>query len=258
MVPSTPLVFLLVLAAALSLSAGRTLQASDGVIWENSDVCFNPSDAFVDDDFSSELAYPLESVIDCLKSLKVKRDFAMESIQAYSDIFDLGYGYYNFDKNVLDFLPLQNPLNWEIFNGSSGGQVNYKRAFSDLKQMAQRNNGTSGLLSYQIADIILRARDAHSAPTGVLFDTIYLVQENNGPNTWLSLQKNGSKVNVIGNVMDNSTGDAVGTKIVSSINNINPLDFLKSLTMKTGIRKPCQFKSPANERVSEFDAHLAR
>jgi hypothetical protein len=44
--------------------------------------------------------------------------------------------------------------------------------------------------------------------------------------------------------MDNTTGEVVGTKTVSSINDSNPLDFLKSLTMKTGIGYPCQFRSP--------------
>jgi len=226
MIRSTPLVFLSVLAAAFSLSAGRTLQASDRAIWENPNACFDSTGSLPIPNNDQSLALPLSAVIDCLTNLNVKRDFAMGSIQAYSDLFNLGYGYYDFDNSVLDSLPLQNPLNWEIFNGTSAGEVNYKRSFSYLKQMAKKNNGTSGLLSFQIADIILRARDLHTSPTGAIFDTIFLVQENDGPNAWLSLQMNGSEVSVVGNVMDNnSTGDVIATKTVSSINDINHWTF---------------------------------
>jgi len=145
-----PVVSLSVLAAALSLSAGRTLQTSDRAVWDNPNACFNRT-GMLPIGTSKDLALPLRAVIDCLSSLKVERDFAMGSIQAYSDIFGLGYGYYDFNNDALDSLPLQNPLNWEIFNGTSGGQVNYKRQFSYLKQRAKKRNGASGLLSFQIA-----------------------------------------------------------------------------------------------------------
>ncbi|KAI8111975.1 hypothetical protein M9435_004470 [Picochlorum sp. BPE23] len=220
-------------------SAGRSLSK----VWTDPGLCFNLSEATTTAEDNAVL--PINNVLDCLRKIRLNQDFAVTAVEAYRDAFAAGYGYYYYNSDVLESAPLKNPYSWEIFNGSSGGQVNYEKVFNELIEEI-RKDGADGTLSYRITDIITQARDAHSGPVDWPLGTLNLIQTSSDAPVWLNLRlkEGSSEVEVVGNVIGlNGTGVAE-TKVVTTINGEDALLFLKDLTTNTAIGLSSQFRSP--------------
>jgi len=187
----------------------------------------------------------IDKVLECLQRIDLNKDIAVNAVQAYKDAFAAGYGYYFYNDAPLLSDPLSNPYGWEIFNGTSGGQVNYAKEFDELIADIKKN-GSDGTLSYKISDIITQARDFHSDQVSWDLSTLGLVHVSPDPVIWLNLRvKEGSSdVEVVGNVVGPDGTGVAETKVVSMINGQDALEFLKGLTSDTAIGYPSQFRSP--------------
>ena len=193
---------------------------------------------------------PLEDASRCLEEISLSKDFGLSTLQSYRDIFELGYAYYYYGNDVLKSSPIVNPYGWTIHNGSSGGQVNYEEEFNRLIDELEKNGNATGMLAYEINDVILRARDAHSSTVEVP-GVIALVDQNfdvegDGWSGRLSLAMDDA-----GNVRVVNIGSSNSTKTVSSINGEDPLLFLREITSNTGLGRATQFKS-AGVRLNVF------
>jgi hypothetical protein len=219
--------------------AGRLLTG----VYKDPSSCFGVPPGGPQDD--QGLLIPLNTVIQCLQKIRLPEEFAVRSVEAYRDAFAAGYGYYYYNNDPLDSDPLANPLGWEIYNGTSGGQVNYEKAFNDLISDIKKN-GADGMLAFKISDIITRARDAHSDQVSWEMGTLSLVRGDDGPTVWLNLDKpeGSSEVRVIANVVGTNGTGVAETKVVSTINGQDPLKFLIDLTSNPALGVASQFRSP--------------
>lgn len=208
-----------------------------------------------------QVLVPVEAIVECLREkVSIRESFAVDSIDAYNDVLKGGYGYYYFNDDVLKSTAISNPYGWEIYNGSLGGQVNYDEEFQKLKQEVMRNGSATGMLAYQISDILLRARDAHTNPVTWDFGSQYIVDENkarggDSPSRWLSMHMSeDGEVQVITRVSE-STSQEYGVpevKVVASINgNTDPVGFLRNLTDNPSLGTSSQFKS-SGVRLNAF------
>ena len=188
---------------------------------------------------------PIRRVLKCLRKIELDKDVSMNAVRAYRDAFAAGYGYYYYNNDPLDSDPLKNPFGWEIYNGSSGGQVNYKKEFNKLIYKIKRK-GSDGTLAYTISDIIIQARDAHSSHVSWEMGNLILVQVSSDQPVWLNLRKNkaSSEVQVVGNVVGSDGKGVAETKVVRKINGRDPLKFLKDLSSNTAMGASSQFRSP--------------
>ena len=220
-------------------AAGRSLSE----VWDDPNLCFNMAEAT-----NSEEGYllPIKNVLNCLRKVRLDQDFAVTAVEAYRDVFAAGYGYYFYNSDVLDSDPLKNPYSWEIFNGSSGGQVNYEKEFNALIDEIKKDGGADGTLSYRITDIIIQARDAHSDPVEWPLGNLNLIQSSSDAPVWLNLRlkEGSSEVEVVGNVIGPTGSGVAETKVVTTINGEDALSFLRDLTTNPALGISSQFRSP--------------
>ena len=133
----------------------------------------------------------------------------------------------------------------QIYSGYSGGQVNYSKEFENMTLRVQRDGKANGMLAYQVNDVLMRARDAHT--NGVVWDLdiLALVSDtfaDTGESRWLSLQMDDDSNDV--QVISRVGQEGKDTKVVTSINGKDPLMFLRDLTSNPSIGASAQFKSP--------------
>ena len=186
---------------------------------------------------------PLQDASTCFTSISLPSEFGESTLKSYDDIFSTGYGYYYYNNDVLKSSPISNPFDWNIYNGSSGGQVDYHKEFTRLS-----NEDITGMLPYQINDVLLQGRDAHTSTLqypGIisLYDEHFEEKGQWPGRLTMDMTSNGT-LQVI-NVNETSN------KTVVSINGEDPVQFLRDITSNTGLGSMTQFKS-AGVRLNIF------
>ncbi len=199
---------------------GRLLQE----VYDEPGLCFKRKVQYGE---SGDVFLLIDDVIACLKKITIDTSIAKQAVAGYNDLFSAGYGYYNYNNDVLDSSPIQNPYNWTIFNGTSAGQVNFAEEFKALRAKIDQN-GADGMLLYQIQDILSKAKDAHTSGIGNELNTMMLVSTGTGSDRWLSLVKeeDSGDVHVVGYDANDSNSPAYR---LLYINGEDPLSFLKEL-----------------------------
>ena len=192
---------------------------------------------------------PIELAASCLESVKVDGKAASSEVRAVDSIFSMGYAYYTYNNDVLASEPISAPpggANWAIHTGPGGGQVNYQEAFGSLEDRIRQQEHGDLMLAYEIQDILLRARDAHTAPHPVPLALVIYAPGEGGVRLSLRQRDDGS-----GDIDVITVSQSEGTKVVSSINGEDPIAFLKELTANTGLGPSTKFKSEG-VRLNEF------
>lgn len=189
---------------------------------------------------------PVGDVVDCLTKVKIDKAFALDAVDSFNDILKDGYGYYYYNNDILKSSPIANPFGWEIFNGTSGGQVDYDKEFQALREEIEAKGHADGMLAYKINDILLRAKDGHTSGIRLDMGTLSLFDESpDAVPSWLSLQINKKgALQVVNNVLMNGSVYDVKTNVVRSINGEDPLSYLDKLVSNPAIGSQSQFKSP--------------
>ena len=229
-----PLLLLLVAPIVLSSMVQGSINANPG-------PCFNTNVNYVVD--SETIALPVKEVVRCLRTLEMNSTLAIQAVNGYKELFKVGYGYYNFNNDVLNSKPFANPYNWGVYNGTSGGQVNYEKAFDALATQIKKDGKADGLLPYEIQDIITSARDAHTSGINNDLDTLLLLSSSS--KRWLALDTDASgNVFVVGfpliDVDEDSVGDARKNGVkVTSINGRDALEFLSEFVENPAIGGGC-------------------
>ncbi|WPT15293.1 hypothetical protein PSENEW3_00003234 [Picochlorum sp. SENEW3] len=189
---------------------------------------------------------PVGDVVDCLTKVRIDMDFALDAVDSYNNILQAGYGYYYYSNDVLESSPIENPFGWEIFNGTSGGQVDYDKEFQALREDIEAKGHADGMLAYKINDILLRAKDGHTSGIELELDILSLLDEDPGAvRSWLSLQMDErAMARVVNNIHVNSSIFDAEIRVVKSINGENPLSYLDELVSNPAIGSQSQYKSP--------------
>jgi hypothetical protein len=182
---------------------------------------------------------PIEVAADCFESVGFGLQVALQEVDSVADIFEVGYAYHSYNRDVLASDPITAPPNgadWGIHTGPGGGQVDYSEAFQGLKDVITENGQGSLMLAYEIQDIQLRARDAHTSPNETPAPLVMYAPDGNTPGRLSLRQDQDGIIRVI-------VIDASGSRVVKSINGEDPIAFLKELTSNTGLGQTAQFKS---------------
>jgi hypothetical protein len=234
---------LLVTTASLVTSPcyGRLLQE----VYDEPGLCFKRNFEFI---ANGGVFLLVEDVIACLEKVTIETSIAKEAVSGYNALFSTGYGYYNYNNDILDSSPIKNPYNWTIFNGTDGGRVNFAKEFEALRAKIDQN-GANGMLLYQIQNILTKAKDAHTSGIGNNFDELILVSKGNSSDRWLSLLKDEDTgdVHVVGYDAKEENSPAYRLR---SINEEEPLGFLKDLTANPAMGSASSFKSPGTRMTS--------
>ncbi|KAI8106883.1 hypothetical protein M9434_001537 [Picochlorum sp. BPE23] len=106
-------------------------------------------------------AITVPSATACLERITLDTSVTVDTVKSIWNLFDANYAFYNYAKNPLDSSPLNNPLRWTIYNGTSGGQVFFSRRFEDLIERVE-SNGANLFTILEMCDIIAKARDSHT------------------------------------------------------------------------------------------------
>lgn len=196
------------------------------------DACFGPRTASGGVTLSAAKA--------CYSGISLHTD---ATIQAIDSLFGLLRGYYTFydlAKDAPNSQPLRNPLGWAIYNGTSGGQVDYDALHKDLVRRVERE-GANLLTAFDVSDAILMSRDAHTGVpstflnNGVLADaTVSVIDENETgdqdiPDRYLTLHEQDGMVSV---VFKSTSGRVL--KTVTEIDDRDALEYLEWLAAYPG------------------------
>lgn len=215
-------------------------------VYQDPGLCFERDFQYVDT--RNNVYISIDDVIACLKKIKIESSLATEAVSGFNSIFSSGYGYYYYNNDVLESSPIYNPYNWTIFNGTSGGQVNYDQEFKALVKKINRE-GADGMLLYHIQDILSRSKDAHTSGIGNNVDAMSMVSRNKGSDRWLSMEQgDNGEVYVVG--YDAKDDEPTGIRLVS-INGEEPIGFLVKLLSNPAMGHVSKFKSPGT-RMTNF------
>lgn len=187
---------------------------------------------------------PVKDVVSCLQTLEMSSTNAIGAVKGYRDLFKAGYAYYNYNNNPLNSTPFANPYHWGVYNGTSGGQVDFELEFGALINQIQKDGKSDGLLPYEIEDIINRSRDFHTSTIGNPINVLLFKHGNNPSGTasrWLSLDTDESgRVFVAGFPTFQDSNSALmaerknGVR-VKAINSADPLKFLDDFVQNPAI-----------------------
>lgn len=103
----------------------------------------------------------LPSATACLEQVTLDTAMTVQMVKSIWGLFDANYAFFDYATNAPDSSPLNNPLDWAIYNGSSGGQVNFRNQFGELIERVERD-GANLFTTLEMCDIIARARDSHT------------------------------------------------------------------------------------------------
>ena len=202
-------------------------------------ACFSESEAvYLTDSWS---LVPIVPAADCFEQVGIHKQVALREVASVDAILDIGYAYYNYNRDVLASGPIAPPptgTGWEIFyhTGPSGGEVDYREAFGSLQGAIEEKGQGDLMLAYEIQDIQLRARDKHTKANMTPAPLAMFVSQGGTPGRLSLRADQGGSIQVI-------CIGASGTKVVRSINGEDPISFLKWLTANTGLGGSSQFKS---------------
>lgn len=88
---------LLVITVSLMTSpcSGRFLQE----VYDEPGLCFKRNFQY---NFNGVAFLPIKDVIACLEKITIDTSIAKEAVSGYNALFSTGYGYYNYNNDILD------------------------------------------------------------------------------------------------------------------------------------------------------------
>ena len=231
----------------------------------DSNACFN--DGYLQNvDAEGNLLFrivKLPSATACLEQVTLDTAMTVQMVTSINGLFDANYGFYDYARDAPDSSPLNNPLDWAIYNGSRGGQVDFSKQFEELIERVERD-GANLFTTLEMCDIIAKARDSHTGNpltfvnnavllgTGlVLLDMgeIDKLKQNSSaplPKRYLSLAEANGDVSVI------QVYPASGTKeVIKRIDGTDAMDFMEDLVSNTAFRAISSYKA-SGSRMQEF------
>lgn len=109
---------------------------------------------------ANESLVSLSAAKECYSKVKLDVNNTMQGILSIMQTLRHSYAFYNYAVDAPDSSPLNNPYNWPIYNGTSGGQTNLTQKQEELINEIIEN-GASLLTVMRLQTAVSSPRDAH-------------------------------------------------------------------------------------------------
>ncbi|WPT13207.1 hypothetical protein PSENEW3_00001051 [Picochlorum sp. SENEW3] len=205
----------------------------------------------------------LPSAIACLERVTLDTAMTVQMVTSMKDLFNANYAFYDYARDAPDSSPLNNPLDWAIYNGSSGGQVDFSSEFGKLIERVERD-GANLFTTLEMCDIIAKARDSHTGNpltfvnNGVLdsiglelldmgeFDKLKQNSSISLPKRYLNLEEVDGSVSLI--LLYPASGKK---EEIKSIDGVAAVDFMDTLVSNTALQLVSSYKA-RGARMQQF------
>eukprot|EP00889_Picochlorum_renovo_P000931 jgi/Picre1/27961/NNA_000922.t1 len=162
----------------------------------------------------------------------------VQMLTSINGLFDANYAFYDYARDAPDSSPLNNPLDWAIYNGSSGGQVDFSSEFGKLIERVERDGANLFTTLEMCIGVVLLDTDE-----------IDKLKQNNSdplPRRYLSLEEVNGDVSMI------QVYPALGTKeVIKRIDGVDAMGFMEDLVSNTALTTVGSFKA-SGSRMQSF------
>jgi hypothetical protein len=132
------------------------LASSMACVAQGDTPCFDPSRRIGD-------GISVSAAKECYGKVALDSEVTIQGITSLLDTMEHFYAFYNYAVDAPNSSPLNNPENWFIFNGTSGGQANLSQKRQELINQVERDGATL-LTVMDLASTVAAPRDAHISP----------------------------------------------------------------------------------------------
>ena len=200
----------------------------------------------------------LSAAKECYGQVALDSEVTIQGITSLLDTMEHFYAFYNYAVDAPNSSPLNNPENWFIFNGTSGGQANLSQKRQELINQVERDGATL-LTVMDLASTVAAPRDTHISPITLYMNNAVLGSagfailddsERTGspsPGRYLTLDEINGVVSVV--MKSNDTEEV--TKVIETIDGVRALDYLEGFVSLPGMAPAMSYKA-LGSRMQSF------